>query len=170
MLTLEYAYSHGFSIQEARRLTDDEKSHYLPEYHDFILIGTGDHVDLPALRWDDPFVSQILRRPEDGQFNGCANTARIITTEEQAQLIRLNDEKLAAKRSEEREAEIANLWTIISACEHSRLYNTAEEAAAARKQYNDTQNEGGDGYVPHFWTMAEYETAKRRLAELEADV
>lgn len=167
MLTLEYAYSHGFSIQHARRLTDEEKQHYKPEYQDLILIGTGDNIDLPYIRWDDPLVSDILHRPEDGEFPGCSNTARIISEDEESQLLLLNDKKRAAREAAERESEIINLRRVIAACEIHHLY-TLEEAVAARKQYNDIHNEGGEGYVPHFWTVDEYERAKRRLAELEA--
>ena len=38
------------------------------------------------------------------------------------------------------------------------------------KKYNDLYNEGGEGYVPHFYTKDEYEYYKERLNKLEKDL
>lgn len=46
-----------------------------------------------------------------------------------------------------------------------KLY-TAEEAERARKNWINIVNEGGSGYVPHFYTFEEVESAKRELAEI----
>ena len=37
-LTVEYAPGYGISLHTARRLTDDEKQSYLPEYQDYICL------------------------------------------------------------------------------------------------------------------------------------
>lgn len=48
------------------------------------------------------------------------------------------------------------------------LYSTREEVNAARKRYNDLYNEGGEGYVPVFYTVDDYENAKKVLEELRS--
>ena len=50
-LTVEYAPGYGISLHTARRLTDDEKQSYLPEYQDYMLVGTGNDVDLNNITW-----------------------------------------------------------------------------------------------------------------------
>lgn len=35
-----------------------------------------------------------------------------------------------------------------------------------KKQYNNIHNEGGEGYIPHFYTYEEYEYAKKLLSKL----
>lgn len=162
MIVLEYAYSYGFSICEARRLTESEKSKYADWYKEIGMVSVGDHIDLPYIQWNHPLVSEILHRPEDGQFNGCGNTVRIISVSEKEQLIALN----AQIEAEERANEIAYLRSRLKELEASKLY-TDEEAKSAKKCWNDLQNEGGEGYVPHFPTYEEYNAIKRRLNDLE---
>lgn len=125
--------------------------------------------DLRHIHWDDPLVQSIITRPYDGSFSGCSNQAYIITQEEWDQLIELDKARAAAEARRER-AEARKLWTdILRDCERqSRLY-TREEAAAARKRWRDTQNEGGEGYMPQYRTIDEYEQAKTRLAELDEE-
>ena len=166
MIVLEHAYSYGFSICEARRLTESEKSKYADWYKELGMVSVGDHIDLPYIQWNHPLVSEILHRPEDGQFNGCGNTVRIISASEKEQLIALNAQIEAEKKAEERANEIAYLRARLKKLESSKLY-TDEEAKAAKKCWNDLQNEGGEGYVPDYPTYAEYDSIKSRLSEME---
>ena len=46
---------------------------------------------------------------------------------------------------------------------------TKEEAAKKRREYNNLYNEGGCGFIPHFWTVDEYEDAKKELHKLLSD-
>ena len=168
-LVLEDASSYGYSLRTARRLTDAEKAHKRPEYWDLCFVGMGDSIDLRHIHWDDPLVQSIITRPYDGSFDGCSNQAYIITPEERAQLVELDKAKGAAKAKRERE-EIRKFWmSVIRDCERQGHLYTREEAAAARKHWRDTQNEGEDGYMPQYLTIDEYEQAKKRLAELDEE-
>lgn len=65
------------------------------------------------------------------------------------------------------ECEISGMHYVL---EQSSGYvvETTEDARDAEKRYNDLQNEGGDGYVPHWYTVAEVEQYKQKLAGIEA--
>lgn len=168
-LVLEHAYSYGYSLCTARRLTDAEKTHKLPEYWDLCFVDLGGSIDLRHIRGDDPLVYSIITRPYDGSFDGCSNQAYIITQEEWDQLIELDKAKGAEKARKKRE-ESRELWTsILHDCERQSHLYTREEAAAARKRWRDTQNEGGEGYMPRYRTIDDYEQAKARLAELDKE-
>lgn len=54
---------------------------------------------------------------------------------------------------------------VIKECENHKLYHK-EDIKKIRKQYNDIHNEGGEGYIPHFYTFEEYEYAKKQLTKL----
>lgn len=166
MIVFEYAYTDGMSVGEARRLNDQEKIGVSDWFKTLGMIGIGEQIKLPYLSWNDPLVSDLLKRPEDGQFFGCSNTVRIITPEEKEQLIVLDRQKKDERERKERETEIAWLRDRLSTLRHGKLY-TREGAELARKQWNDLQNEGGEGFVPHFATYEEYEEMAKRLAELE---
>ena len=55
----------------------------------------------------------------------------------------------------------------IRMCEKQGKLYTKEEAKLERKKYNDVFNEGGEGYVPHFYTVDEYEFAKKRTEDIQ---
>ena len=111
-LTVEYAPGYGISLHTARRLTDDEKQSYLPEYQDYMLVGTGSDVDLNNITWISLYEFLGKRAP-DGEFAGCNNRAYIITQE---------------------------------------------------------HNEGGYGYVPHYYYDEEYKRICARLDELKGAI
>ncbi len=48
-----------------------------------------------------------------------------------------------------------------------KLYETREEAKHASKVYNDINNEGGEGYLPHFYTIDEKKYYENVIAENE---
>lgn len=107
-LTVEYAPGYGISLHTARRLTDDEKQSYLPEYQDYMLVGTGSDVDLNNITWISLYEFLGKRAP-DGEFAGCNNRAYIITQEQWDTLIAMNNGVAANKAEQERSAEIAEL-------------------------------------------------------------
>ena len=163
---LEHAYSYGFSIAEARRFRDDEKQIYAEWFWErgMVSLGRDGTVDLPFVSLDDALVNDILNRPADGEFIGCSNAAWIISAAEKEQLLALNKQNEAKKKEEE----IAYLRTRLKDLESAKLY-TEEEAEAAKKRWNDIQNQGGEGYVPHYPTFAEYESIKNRLSEIDGE-
>ena len=103
-LTVEYAPGYGISLHTARRLTDDEKQSYLPEYQDYMLVGTGDDVDLNNITWISLYEFLGKRAP-DGEFAGCNNRAYIITQEQWDTLIAMNNGVATNKAEQERSAE-----------------------------------------------------------------
>lgn len=88
-IALEYADSYGVSIGTARRLTNEEKQHYLPDVRDRIFVGTDkDNIDLKFVSGDD-----LPKREADGMFLDCANRAYIISDAERDRFVRLNAER-----------------------------------------------------------------------------
>ena len=72
----------------------------------------------------------------------------------------------AEKEKKETEESIAECRKIIEQCEKQEKLYTKEEAVKKRRDYNNLYNEGGEGYVPHFYTIEEYEFTKTKLNEL----
>lgn len=156
---IEYAPAYGISICTARRFTEEEKQHYADWYKEIGFVGMGDHIMLRTLKWSD-----MPKRHSDGSFLGCDNQAWIITEDEKAYFIQLDADRHAeaerlkiAKNREYYEDVIkrANM--------QPKLY-TRDEAKRLAKQYNDLYNEGGEGYIPHYYTVDEVEAAKKWLA------
>lgn len=166
MTVLEYSHADGLCICEARRFTEEEKAGYMEWFRELGLVAIGPSIDLKYLSWQDPMVNEILMRQEDGEFLGCSNTARIISEDEKAKLIAANEEKRIQKKRQAFQERIDYYQSVVSACEKQGKLFTKEEALAKAKAYNDLYNEGGEGFVPHFWTVDEYESAKTKLAQL----
>ena len=81
-------------------------------------------------------------------------------------MIELNEHKKKEKEKRETEEAIDGCKKIIERCEKQEKLYTKEEAAQKRRAYNRLYNEGGEGYVQHFYTIDEYEWNKTRLNEL----
>ena len=158
-------------LTKARRLTDEEKSQYVKEFRDRAFIGIrGESIDLKYLMFDE--ILGFLNRESDGQFTGSSGNVYIINQDEWDELVQMNSEK----------EKIANVENFIPSCKEQivqrceaikaagNLYSTKEEAQKAKKKYNDFNNEGEYGYVPHFWTAEEYEDAKAKLKELHSEL
>ena len=45
---------------------------------------------------------------------------------------------------------------------------SADEAKEQARRYNNVYNEGGEGYVPHYYTQEEYDRMFSELAALTA--
>lgn len=154
-------------LLHARRLTGDEKKNYTDEYKErgFIKIASKDCVKLEEITRGD--VGNILKnRHSDGEFLGCSNFAYIISKEEWDQLVKLNNQKQEVEKQKEIAAEVERCNKIIAACEKQEKLYTKEEVAKKRKAYINLYNEGGDGFVPYYYTIDEYERAKSDLKEL----
>lgn len=165
-LVCEYAMAYGISLRKARRLTEEEKMHVADWYKEKGFVGLPKtNIDLEYIDWQD--MRKILGdRKEDGSFQGCNNSVYIITNDEWIALVNLNDAKKLEKEFTTKMKEIKECKNTIEACEkQSKLY-TLDEAKKKAREYNNLYNEGGFGHVPHFYTMEEYEHAKRRLSEL----
>ena len=168
LFALEFAYSYGLYIQKARRLTEEERASYSEWFRDYGLVGLGEEIALDELPWNDDLIATIRSRPADGEFPGCSNSAWIITEKEKEELIARNESNRRVAAQRKKVEEMTCCQRVIAQCEMQRTLYTAEEAKRKRKEYNDRVNEGGEGFVPHFWTVDEYESAKARLQELQA--
>ena len=166
-LICEVADSYGVSLCHARRFTDEEKAEYVESFRElgFMRIYSYPTIKLDGINWID--VGNILKdREPDGSFIGCSNSAYIVTEEEWNKLISLNDKKCNEKLAKEKAESIEHYKKIVQACESQEKLYTKEESAAKAKKWNDIHNEGGEGFVHHFYTIDEYEYAKKRLEEL----
>ena len=122
---------------------------------------------MDALCWYDIAEFFGKNRKADGSFLGCSNLAYIISAEEQKKLIELNNQKKSEKQQKEIQEKINFYETAVQNCEKQKKLYTEEEAKAKRKAYNNLHNEGGEGYIPHFYTIDEYERFKSQLKDLK---
>lgn len=163
-MVCEYAPAYGVELSKAREFTEEEKSHYTDDFKDKGFISLGRSTKLEELMWND--VLEVLQnREHDGSFPGCNNYVYIINQKEWQELTDKNNCKKAVREEEKRKELIKKYKEIIQNCESQKLY-TNEEAAKKRTQYNNLMNEGGEGYVPHYYTINEYEEAKKQLEKL----
>lgn len=85
----------------------------------------------------------------------------VITNEQKEALLNYNTKKILEKENKQ----INYYKELIKNIEKHKLYH-AQDVRKMKKQYNDIHNEGGEGYIPHFYTFEEYEYAKKQLAKL----
>ena len=85
----------------------------------------------------------------------------VITNEQKEALLNYNKKEILEKENKQ----INYYKELIKNIEKHRLYH-AQDVEKMKKQYNDIHNEGGEGYIPHFYTFEEYEYAKKQLAKL----
>lgn len=82
-------------------------------------------------------------------------------------LMQEDDDVLDLRAEEERKqvAEDLEMYReIVDRCEQGYLVETEAEANEKRRTYNDINNEGGYGYVPTWYTRAQYEEALAFIA------
>ena len=149
-------------LGQARRLNEEEKTHYAPWFQDIGFVGIGENLELEHLNQLE--VEKFLQREKpDGQFISSSGNVYIISRNEWDKLLELENSKKELVEQIKKDQKIAELQEIIHQCEKVEKLYTNEEAVEKRKQYNRLYNEGGYGYVPHFWTADEYNDAKKEL-------
>lgn len=159
MLTIEYSQNGGTHLRAARHLTEDEKRGYAEWCRETVLICTGESIDLPHITWKD-----VPQRPQDGSFPGGGNWAWIISDEEHAHYIALNGQReREAQEKEIQQDRKMNKEILRQAGKQEKLY-TPEEAKEKSRRWNDVYNEGGYGFVPHYYTVEEVRQAEEWLA------
>lgn len=169
-LTVERTMS-DITLQIARRLTEEERKAYQPEYQDYMMVSMGDHVDLPNVSWMD--LCKVLGDQQpDGQFPGCGNQAYIITQEQWDTLVALDCGISAEVDQQTRAAEVEELEAAKASAERQMVSGklpTKEGATRKARDYNNVHNEGGYGYVPHYYSDEEYQHICSRLATLKGE-
>ena len=77
-------------------------------------------------------------------------------------------EEVIALRAEEKRKQVADelkmYREIVRQCERGYLVETEAQARAMWNNYNNINNEGGYGYVPTWFTRAQYEEALAFIA------
>lgn len=160
----------GNELIVARRLTDDEKAQYLPEYQNWMFLGTGaPHIPLKNL-YSVEILPVIDGQRADGAFPGCGNLAYIISDSQWNELIAMDQDKVKAEMAAQEAAEIESLRIRKAAAERQMVNGmlpSTEEAKRLAAQYNELHNEGGEGYIPHYYSSEEYARICERLEALE---
>lgn len=113
-----------------------------------------------ALSWKDEPIASIRTREVVGYADEymCVE----ISDDEYNEIIASGVEK----EQDALKAEIEELEAKIEAVNPDEL-PTYEEARAKEREWNDTYNEGGYGYVPHYVDKDEYARAVKKLEELK---
>lgn len=161
--------AYPFTLCHARRLTEEEKKRYTKESRDFILVAVGESIDLDDIPGYQLFEI-IEKRDCTGTLNGCQNNCYEITEEEWDRLIRVNNENKRAKKEKARQ-EYIRFYRDCKKRAEQQMDNSGHlpSAAEAKKKEADwirLQNEGGEGYVPHYFSQEEYDGICQKLSEL----
>lgn len=151
-------------ICQARRLNKEEKNDYAPWFGNVGFVAIGDSTELIYLDYLE--VVNFLNRKSDGQFVCSAGEVYIISEQERDKLLEMDKDSEESMKQAEKDRKITELREMIRQCESTDKLYTRKEATEKRKQYRDMYNEGADGYIPHFWTVDEYESAKAELHQL----
>lgn len=85
----------------------------------------------------------------------------VITNKQKEALLNYNKKEILEKENKQ----INYYKELIKNIEKYKLYH-AQDVEKMKKQYNDIHNEGGERYVPHFYTFEECKYAKKQLAKL----
>lgn len=166
-LTIKASMVDGVSLQIARRLTEGEKQKYRPEYREYMMVSLGNSINLNNISLHD-IQSLLGRTNPDGEFAGCSNRVYIIDQDQWDKLIEMDAADADRKAKAQTAEKIKHLMALKSKAEsqmHDGKLPTKEEAARKAKAYNDLHNEGGYGYVPHYYTQDEYDAICKALKE-----
>lgn len=127
--------------------------------------GVGEHIDVKYV--DILEVRKIVGREMcDGSFNGCYNQAYELTDAQKDEILAINNERARQKRVKTLKENIdyyEKKLATIKPC-------SKEEAVAKLKRYNDTYNEGGYGYTPHYYTYEEYDNMTKELERCKKEL
>lgn len=164
-IALEYAPAYEISIMDARRFTEEEKKDFAEWFRDVGMTSVGPSTYLPGVTWED-----LPRRQPDGSFCGCSNHAWIISEAERDHYLALNSERVRASRIKELHGDLDYYRSIIANASRQSDLPSREEARRREKRWNDINNDGGDGYVPHVYSRDEYDWATAKVQELEAEL
>lgn len=167
-LICSWSLTYGLFLLKARKFTQDEKKQYKEEFQENGFVGISKSIELEKLSHLD--LQEIIKRPlneSDGFLCGCSNVVFIIDQMQWDKMLSLNNDRKREKEIKEKAEKIEYYMSIVAACEKTPKLYTDEEAKQARINYCNAVNEGGEGFMPHFYTFSEYENAKKQLEILE---
>lgn len=152
----------------ARRFNEEEKAHYVEGFREYGFVLIGDVVNLEYIESDD-CNGVINERKPDGAFCSCDNAAFIIDGYKWETILAINKKKKKVAALRLIDDKIANFKDLEKECERQGKLYTKEEAKKKEKDYIMTYNEGGEGYVPHYYTFEEYDFIKNTLDRLNSE-
>lgn len=156
-----------------RRMPDEEQQRYTEGYRGHMTLMTGEPVFLPAL--SDAEISDLAHiagKDVAGYLPRSSGLLFALSDDEWAALIAANQQAAAAKAAAERAGRIDYLRDLLARADAQRVDGklpSADEAKEKARRYNLVFNEGGEGYVPHYYTQAEYSSLAAELATLTAE-
>ena len=167
LIALIQNYGSGCEIQGVRHLNEKEKAHYVEWARETTFVCTGDMepIKLRHIKWED----LLSRGGSDGSVNGGNNQLWLISPSEIDYYVALNAENAKTERIKELERRKHEFTQMLDEINRSGLH-TLEEAKRLTAQWIATYNEGGEGYVPHYYTFEEAEYVKSQLAAIEAEI
>ena len=159
-------------LATVRRMPDEEQQRYTEGYRGHMMLLTGEPAFLPALSDEDVYaLAHISDKDVAGYLPSSSGLLFALTDDEWAALIAANQQAAAAKAAAERAGRIDYLRDLLARADAQRVGGKLPSAGEAKEQarrYNNVYNEGGEGYVPHYYTQAEYGRMAAELAELTA--
>ena len=108
-------------------------------------------------------------RDADGELPTGSNRVWIISQSEWDALVALDQQRSAEKQRLERAERLEYLRTMQAEAERQPKIYADAEAAEMRRKYNETYNEGGEGFTPHYYTIGEYYGILQEIRELEKE-
>jgi hypothetical protein len=151
------------SIIKARWLSEEEKKTLTEEFKAVMVCGI-EHHEIKNLTYED--TEDLWKSGRHVCFSGGHNDAVIIPEDLVTTLLRLDAERGRKKKIESLKEWAENCKKEIESISSKKLH-TKEEAKSLAAKYRETMNEGGGGYVPHFYTYEELDRCKDDLARAE---
>lgn len=157
----------------ARYMTDDEKKSYADWCRDRMMLMTSEPIYLRSLLSGEiGALAHIVGKELIGYFPGTSGRLYVVTDEEWDALIAANHQAAVAKAAKERAERTDYLRTCLRRADAQRVDGKLPTAAEARekgRKWNNVYNEGGEGYVPHYYSQKEYDYLTAELAALTSD-
>lgn len=154
------------SIIKARWLSEEEKKTLTEEFKDIMVCGI-EHREIKNLTYED--TENLWKSGRHVCFPGSHNDAVVISEEDAGRLIQI-DKTLGRKKKIEDLKELIRIHKEELRFLSSQKLHSRKEAKEAAAEWRKTMNEGGDGYIPHFYTCEELERCKDNLAKAEKEL
>ena len=120
-LVCEMNLVYGNQLKKARRLTEEEKTHYMPWFREIGFVGIGDSVNLEYLSLYQ--IREILGdRDSDGKFVSSSGDVYVVSQDEWNKMIKMNEEQGILKKKKDLKEKL-------------RICNTQSSAANLQKNY-----------------------------------
>lgn len=132
-LVCEMNLVYGNQLAMARRLTEEEKTHYMPWFREIGFVGIGDSVNLEYLSLHQ--IREILGdRDSDGKFVSSSGDVYIVSQDEWNKMIKMNEEQGISKKKKDLKEKIEDLQYTIERCESAKKIIYQRRSAGREKK------------------------------------